>query len=453
MLVSITKKFGECLAVTALVGLLFGSALVIVWLATPLVSAQTTTPPPAALTISPNPAQTDDLVTAQVDLGADSSNNIFTWYINKQKRSDLSGLGKSIAIFIAPSNTSASLSIRVDYGLLGAATTTLTETVPVVLSPATKAFQQMQNQFQDLTTQQADVETHISADIRQSPENAGPGETVTLIVSSLSANLDNATITWFFNGKRISSGIGNRNLTVQLGPSGSANDARADIVLADGRQTEAFYSITPLGVTFYWWSNTHIPPWYRGKSLPTPGSLIFIQARPSFPDAVASALLYTWFVDDAPVTTASGQGKSILSYAIPDDGQIVPIRVRITNISKTVNQEAEFGVPVQTPELWVYETRPFEGIVTAIAIKTIARPAGKTLEFVAEPFFVATSLLKDLEYQWTLNGATLENDKTPTILRLLSRTDTTGTQTVNVSFGDQANRVLRLLQSFQVNLQ
>ena len=453
MLVSITKNFEERLAVTALVGLLFVSVLVIWWPAASLVLAQTATLSPAALTISPDPAQTDDLVTAQVDLGADSSNNIFTWYINKQKRSDLSGLGKSVAIFIAPSSPAASLSIRVDYGLPGAATTTLAQTVSVVLSPATKAFQQMQNQFQDLTAQQADVETHISADIRQLPDNAGPGETVTLIVSSLSADLDNATITWFFNGKRISSGVGNRNLTIQLGPSGSANDARADIVLADGRQTEAFYSITPLGVTFYWWSNTHIPPWYRGKSLPTPGSLIFIQARPSFPDAVSGALLYTWFVDDTLVTAASGQGKSILSYAIPDDGQIAPIRVRVANISKTVNQEAEFGVPVQTPELWVYETRPFEGIVTAIAIKTIARPAGKTLEFVAEPFFAAASLIKDLKYQWTLNGVALENDKTPNVLRLLSRTDTTGAQAVNVSFGDQANRVLRLLQSFQVNLQ
>lgn len=453
MLASVRKSFLGRSAILVIVGLLFGAALIILWSATSFVVAQTTTPPPAALTISPNPAQTDDLVTAQVDLGADSSNNIFTWYINKQKRSDLSGLGKSVAIFIAPSSPTASLSVRVDYGLLGAPTSTLTQTVSVVLSPATKAFQQMQNQFQDLTTQQANVETHISADIRQSPENAGPGETVTLIVSSLSADLDNATIAWFFNGKRISSGIGNRNLTVQLGASGSANDARADIVLADGRQTEAFYSITPLGVTFYWWSNTHVPAWYHGKALATPGSLIFIQARPSFPDAVASALLYTWFVDDAQVTAASGQGKSILSYAIPDDGQIAPIRVRVTNISKTVNQEAEFSVPVQNPELWVYETRPFEGILPAAAIKTIARPAGKTLEFVAEPFFVAASLIKNLKYQWTLNGVALENDKTPNVLRLLSRTDTTGAQTVNVSLGDQANRILRLLQSFQVNLQ
>src|SRR3989338_9207927 len=129
-----------------------------------------------------------------------------------------------------------------------------------------------------------------------------------------------------------------------------------------GGRREKTISLVPAAIDFFWWTNSYVPLWYKGKALPTPGSTVFVQARPSFPDSIAGSLVYTWSLNDEVVSSTSGQGKSLFIYTIPSTLALrSAIGLRVSNLSGTIKSEAIFDPPVASPEALAYELRPLEG--------------------------------------------------------------------------------------------
>lgn len=406
------------------------------------------------LSVQPNPAKTDNLVIATASTTAAFFTN-FTWVVNGLIRTDLSGLGKTTAAFPAPSDP-GTLRIGVLAKNGTNATSSAEVLVPLALSEETKAVRKLTGQADELLNQEAEAASQLQVSLSQTPENPAPGERVSFRVESFQSDLAGADIAWYQNGKRILAGTGAAFASIQLGSAGSATDIQVSIRTPDGKSAEILKTITPAAVDFYWWADSYTPVWYQGKALPSPGSTIFIRARPSFPPAMSKTLVYTWILDDDIVASASGAGRALFAYTIPQNANSLdPIRVRITNAAGTIRQEAAFQTPLVSPEILVYEAAPLVGVNPAEAISAIARPAGKTVDVVAEPFFAPRASLASFQYRWSVNGRNIPetSPKRSRILTLTSDRNAKGAQDITITIGDLKNRLVELNQSIRLTLE
>src|SRR4051812_29947296 len=76
--------------------------------------------------------------------------------------------------------------------------------------------------------------TTQSVQVTVSPENPVANSAVSFKVTSYLSDLDRASITWYVNGKRISSGTGLRNFTTTLGDVGSNTSVKVIVITAEG---------------------------------------------------------------------------------------------------------------------------------------------------------------------------------------------------------------------------
>src|SRR3989344_2492927 len=384
--------------------LVFATAAVLVAASSPSdARAQTATSSVVILGISPNPPVTDDIAAITATLDDQSEATV-----------DVTKLGATVSV-------NKSLTFQLE------------------LSESTKAFQNLQNQIDEARLEKGRVESEVTITLGYTPENPGPNEIVSLSVGSFQFDVASADIAWLFNGRRVASGRGVKSATVTLGPAGSSNDVSVIVNLTDGRRVEKSATIVPAAINFYWWTDSYVPLWYKGKALPAPGTTILIQARASVADGLSGALVYTWSLNNSAVLPSSGPGKNVFPYTIRSAGGLTDrIAVRVSNISQTINQEAEFRMPAAEAETIIYESEPLSGINSARALDQVIRPDGKTIDVLAEPFYVPRSALGTLRYQWSLNGKTIsaEGAKRPYLFTLTSGRDSSGPQDISVSLDD-----------------
>lgn len=406
------------------------------------------------LRIIPNPAQTRDIVIATAELSnpALAAGSRFTWYVNGALKSDLSGLGQSTAVFVAP-ETPGTLSIRVTMDS-PTASSTATAIVELHASPFSHLLDSLQSQANTLIEETMSAAREANFTIERYPERPKPSETMTFTLKSFQFNPADAEITWLVNGSVAKEGRGETTLMIAAGAEGSFSEIEAQVE-AGGRSGTRSVTFAPASIRFYWWADTYTPAWYRGKALGSPGARIFIEAIPSFPEAIRNVLTYTWSIDGRVIRGSSGTGKSVLSHVIPAPSGFQPsISVRVTNAQKTIDTEAHFVPPHVPPEALVYEIRPLAGVNTATAIQSVDRPAGKTVELIVEPFYVPRPRLASLDYRWQLNGTEIdaeENDR-PRSFTLASTPETTGVQSMNISFEDRSGNFIADAKAFSIHL-
>lgn len=414
-----------------------------------LVFAQAT---PLIISVSPNPAGTDEAVSASVTV-SNANTTLFTWSVNGAARPELSGVGKSAVFFAAPSNPGI-LRIGVTASPATEASSTAETIVPLALSETTKAFQKISSQATDLLLQQQEIEEQVFINLSAEPDTPAPGETATFRVRSFQTDLSQAAISWTINGKSAGSGNGLTAIPVAVGAAGSVTTVRAALDLPDGRHAEAEKTVVPSLVLFYWWSDSYVPAWYRGKALPAPGTTIFIQARPSFSTAVSQGLTYTWSLNDEVVGAVSGRGRSIFPFRVPAGGISDTIKVRVTNSAGMISQEAEFAPPAAEAEALLYEVRPLAGLDVSRALRTLTRNAGAPVDIGVEPFFIPRSMLSLIRYQWNFNGSDVAPDgKRPRILTVNSGAESRGLQHVRISLIDPSGAISGAEKSFELQLQ
>lgn len=410
----------------------------------------------ATLSIAPEPAQTGEIVIATAELSnpALASSARFTWFVDGVMRADISGIAQASTAFVAPKTPGTlRVGVRVETET---ASTTAEKTVILEESAVSRFFKQLDAQAQDLVRERARLESEGSISVESFPERPKPGELVTFVAKSFQFDINEADITWAVNGKPARSGKGLTTFTMTAGAAGSLNEVEARVNSSGGAAAAQSVTVVPVALRFYWWTNTYVPAWYRGKALPSPGARILIEARPSFPENIKAALTYSWYVNDQLIREASGVGKTILAHSLPTLPSLEnSVRVRVTNAAKTIDAEETFILPKSPAEALVYEVRPLEGVNAARAVQSLTRPAGKTVEFLVEPFFVPRLFLDSLEYRWRLNGQPIGGGDAPRprYFTLTSTAESRGVQSLSVSFEDAARRISSASRSLNVMLE
>ena len=246
------------------------------------------------------------------------------------------------------------------------------------------------------------------------PTNPSAGESTTITLSTYVGNLDAVSISWFVNGRKISSGVGMKSFSTTAPANGAQSTVRALISFPDG-EVEKSAVIKPTVMTLLWQAvDSYVPPFYRGKAMPTAESTIKVVAMPEIKSGTnivnPKNLLYYWKKNYSNDAQNSGYGKNSITYINDYLENLENIGVTVSTTNGTSSSEANINISVSSPQTSFYRNDTLLGTIWEQALKDGHRVVGSET-IVAEPYFISPKELwsRNLVWNWYLNGDLTNN--------------------------------------------
>jgi hypothetical protein len=250
-----------------------------------------------------------------------------------------------------------------------------------------------------------------------SPESPLPGSIVRLFATSQVIDLERSDIVWYADKKLIAEGQGLTEVSAPVGPLGSEV---AVVVIAQGRDGgsatgEAF--ITPTEIDILWESDSYVPPFYKGRALPSAGTKLRMQAmaRLQLPDGSTvpdNEIIYTWRRNGTVIQTSSGRGRSFAIFPAPTLFSKDTFSVEAVAVTGARSGKASVTIPSIEPQLILYEDHPLLGILYSNAFGQSTSVRDAEMTFAAVPYFAEANSSDDsqLVYKWQVNGRPINAD-------------------------------------------
>lgn len=245
--------------------------------------------------------------------------------------------------------------------------------------------------------------------VNVSPENPAPDESVYISLNSYAANLDSVAISWLVNGKTVSSGIGKKSLTVTAPGAGQEMRISTSIAFADGKVDKNIV-LRPAVMALIWQANdAYVPPFYKGKALPTTGSDIKIVAMPELKSGSQPVniknMVYAWKKDYNNDQGASGYGKNfyIFTNDYLEDSNVVSVVASTTD--QKYSSAGEITVGIFEPKILFYKNDASLGTLWEHALADGHRINGEEI-LEAAPYYISPEdiRLPSLTWDWSING-------------------------------------------------
>ncbi len=252
--------------------------------------------------------------------------------------------------------------------------------------------------------------------LRISPTIPGPFENVQVSLIAYGANIPNAAIGWYVDGKLVDSGFGKTSITVQTKASGQPTSVGAIIRLPQVGEISKFINLTPQDITVLWESfGSTTPPFYKGKALPTTESTVKTVTVGNFYDgqgkiAQPKDLVYTWRKNGRARDLAihSGRGKNS-AYLITDFvRKNHNVSVAISTPTKTSSTQSSTFISTSKPLIRFYENNPDQGTIFEKALLNPAITNSSQYTVHTEPYFFSGTK-QGLSYDWRINGSSANN--------------------------------------------
>ncbi len=248
------------------------------------------------------------------------------------------------------------------------------------------------------------------------PEIPGPNQDVIVSVSSYSYDLDRASITWFLNGQKKLTGIGEKSFSFKTGEIGSNNNISVSIYTSDGVQINKSLNFKPASVDLLWTALNYTPSFYKGRALPSFGSLVKFTVIPHFSNN--SNLVYDWSSGYKKFPSSSGLGKSSFTFMMGNDLSAEEITVTVSNYDQSELAVASVNVvPVET-EIVFYKDDPLKGPQYNNVLSGEFSLTEENIILRAEPFYFSISDLTKLVYDWFMNDNSVKAESLPNELSL-----------------------------------
>ncbi len=261
------------------------------------------------------------------------------------------------------------------------------------------------------------------------PQSPSPGEVVTIEANTPTLDKDRLFFEWTVDGKNQSglSGLGKNSIKVTAGSVGSSIRINVSISGADREIKPEILVVNVSDLSLTWFAETYIPRWYKGKALPTPGSIVRVVAVPKIiiggNTLRPENLIYRWSLDDEE-NILSGIGEQVFRFKMSDFSKTThQIEIVVEDSERIIHKQGRILLTATTPEVKIYSSSPLGGVeFRSSPFFTFTNSRG-LLDFIAEPFFFAASSKKQLQFNWQI--ANREVQGTPNNPYLLT-IDTTG---------------------------
>ena len=240
------------------------------------------------------------------------------------------------------------------------------------------------------------------------PENPAPNENVSVVLNSYAYNLDSVLISWSVNGKNILSGIGKKSFSLNAPAAGAETSVVATISLPDGA-IDTKIIIRPIVMTLLWQANdSYVPPFYKGKALPTPDSEVKVVAMPEIKigsQAVSPKnMTYFWKKDYTNNQEGSGYGKNSFIYINDYLDDSNNISVTASTIDQKYSSGANIDIGTTQPKIIFYKNDANLGTLWEQALSNGHRITGNEI-LEAAPYFISPQDIRIpiLTWDWSIN--------------------------------------------------
>ena len=249
-----------------------------------------------------------------------------------------------------------------------------------------------------------------------SPVNPEPNTDVTATVSYSQGNTDTTNITWSLNGQTKLTGIGKRSFTFKTGSVGETSSVKVFLDTSSYGTISKEITITPNTLEILWEADTHTPPFYKGKALPTSQSTVRIVALPRFvyQNTVIDAnnIVYKWKRGYFTNQPSSGFGKNTFIYKTGYTFTSDDITLSATSQDESISITKKIPVYVYEPKIVFYENKPLQGVRYENALLDVFNYVENEVTMHAVPFFFSLSDINDnkASFIWKLDGRALETN-------------------------------------------
>lgn len=244
--------------------------------------------------------------------------------------------------------------------------------------------------------------------VNLSPESPSPNETVNITLNSYAVNLDSVLISWLVNNKNVSSAIGKKSFSTTAGAAGSEIVVLARISLPEGL-VEKKITIKPASmVLLYQATDSFVPPFYKGKALPTSGSEIKVVAMPEVRTSSGWAnsknMAYSWEKDYTVSSNDSGFGKNYFIFINDYLENFNNIEATATTLDQKYSSSANISIGAVNPKILFYKIDDTLGTLWNRIVEDGYKVEGSET-LVAIPYFISplNLLHPNLVWNWFIN--------------------------------------------------
>jgi hypothetical protein len=242
------------------------------------------------------------------------------------------------------------------------------------------------------------------------PANPAPAENTTITLSSYANNLDSVLITWSVGGKSALSGIGKKTFSVNAPVAGSTTTVTATVALPDGNIVKTII-IRPAMMVLLWQADdSYVPPFYKGKALPTPDSEVKVVAMPEIRTGLQMVnpnnMTYAWKQDFTNNPDGSGYGKNFFIYTNDFLDNSNNIDVTASTIDQNFSSEANINIGTFQPKIDFYKDDPNFGTIWEQALADGHTIVDKEI-IQAAPYFISPNDVRipTLTWSWSINDS------------------------------------------------
>ena len=292
--------------------------------------------------------------------------------------------------------------------------------------------------------------------LRATPSTPGPGQIVQLSVQSVIFDLTTSHITWYANDTVLAEGMGVSTATLVAGPIGSETTVRVEITRQDvSASTEGV--IRPTQVDLIWEAVSYVPPFYKGRALPSAGTSVRLFAIPRFQFSGSQIppgeLHYTWKQNGKTIPSASGLGRNsaLLNGPVLFGTDTISVDVRSANNELTGS--ASVRISSVEPKIKLYEEHPIFGILYNRAFGSQVSIPETEATFVAVPYFAPARSPDDrlLVYRWRVNNTTVPNNPTTPSTITLNATGSNGQASMELGLTHATNFFMSVADKWNIS--
>lgn len=403
----------------------------------PRPSASQTVPNFSLITTPDLPYAGDRVTVTALPANFSASSTVFTWFRDDIELVALSGRNRSSISIATDPTRQETIRIRVNanpgVGFTPDSGSILIHTFP---NP----------------DQQEGIAGNLGTDFTLDASSVSPenGEPVEIRVTTFAFDKQAASFQWYVAGvlDRAQSGRGQSRFVLSAPPEGASRTVRVDVTIPGSGTRSKSITIQTTSIPFYWWTDTAVPYWYKGKALPSFGSRVTALALPTGQNT--AELSYQWRINGAAVPRLSGIGRQSFTFGFqfPVKEQI---GVRIQNIAGTFDKSVAIGIAPVRPRVAIYEVRPLRGTMYERELLEFGARAGEPYDFLAIPFFFPRQAA--LAYTWLLNGTAITGEfDQPWRFTLTSNAGTAYRNQLDVEVKTAAQGGERAAATLQANL-
>ena len=248
------------------------------------------------------------------------------------------------------------------------------------------------------------------------PKYPGALQSVTITASSFQVDLNKTYITWSIDGEVKLSGMGKNSFSFTTKGVGNESVVKLSADTQTFGKIAKEIIITPTDLDILWEANTYVPPFYKGKALPSSQSSVRVIPFPSFvgKDGYYNSkdLVYKWKAGYFGSADDSGYGKNTFIYktGYTYNSDIIESTVSTLNSGLSINKK--ISIYVSEPKILFYENKPLNGVRFENNIGDTLRFSTTELTIRSAPYFFAIPGLNNnsASFVWKMDGRQLEID-------------------------------------------